>query len=403
VTGDGFSKQMTFAGIVLGVLISVLISCDYFDPLNPYNIQPHTPVTWQVHLGGAGEDVARSVQQTSDGGYILTGYTNSYSAGGDYDLWLVKTDISGGVEWSKTFGGTGDDFGYSGQQTPDGGYILLGSTKSFGAGEADVYLIKTNDKGEQQWYKTFGGSLDDCGYSVQCTSDGGFIIVGNTCSFGTSDCDVYLIKADGFGAMEWFKNFGESFEDQGFCVRPTADGGFVIAGLSHGLSSDDDMYFIKTDANGDREWYKIIGGTDLDGGTGVQQTSDGGYILCGYTDSYGALDWNAWLIKTDSNGLRQWDRTFGEDGWDQLNAVQQTSDGGYVMAGMSRSYGPWGEVWLIKIDASSKLEWSRLFSGQGDDWGLGVQQTADGGYILAGKTSSFGDGDMDAYLIYYKP
>jgi hypothetical protein len=203
--------------------------------------------------------------------------------------------------------------------------------------------------------------------------------------------------------MEWFKNFGESYEDQGFCVRPTADGGFVIAGLSHGLSSDDDMYFIKTDANGDREWYKIIGGTDLDGGTGVQQTSDGGYILCGYTDSYGALDWNAWLIKTDSNGLRQWDRTFGEDGWDQLNAVQQTSDGGYVMAGMSRSYGPWGEVWLIKIDASSKLEWSRLFSGQGDDWGLGVQQTADGGYILAGKTSSFGDGDMDAYLIYYKP
>jgi hypothetical protein len=399
-------------GIIVCILILALVSCGYFDPLNPYNRNPgDTSVTWQVHLGGTGEDVARSVQQTSDGGYILTGYTNSIGAGG-FDLWLVKTDGSGCVEWSKTFGGEYDDFGYSGQQTPDGGYILVGATKSSGAGDADVWLVKTDAGGNKVWDQTFGGGLGDCGYCLQCTADGGYIITGDTFSFGAGSGDAYLIKTDSDGKESWSKTFGDStHQEQGFCLRLTKDPGYVIAGMITDLSNpeelDEDAYLVKTDADGNNPLSKVLGYKGFhDGGTAVQPI-EGGYILCGYTE-VGQGDFNAWLINTDASLDLQVNWIFGGGSWDQAQAVQQTPDAGYIISGMTKSWGPptsgpYGQAWLLKTDSSGKQEWSKDFGGDGDEWGLGVQQTADGGYILAGKTDSFSAGDMDAYLIYYKP
>jgi hypothetical protein len=402
-------------GIALCILILVLVSCGYFDPLNPYNRKPvDSSVTWERHFGGTGEDVARSVQQTSDGGYVLTGYTNSSGAGG-YDLWLVKVKANskGDVEWSKTFGGAGDEYGYSGQQTADGGYILVGSTMSSGAGGYDVYLIKTYADGDLDWYQSFGGNMDDCGYSVQCTSDGGYIITGDTFSFGAGRGDVYLIKTDSSGAMLWSKTFGDStHQEQGFCLRLTKDPGYVIAGMITDLSNpeelDEDAYLVKTDADGNNPLSKVLGYKGFhDGGTAVQPI-EGGYILCGYTE-VGQGDFNAWLINTDASLDLQVNWIFGGGSWDQAQAVQQTPDAGYIISGMTKSWGPptsgpYGQAWLLKTDSSGKQEWSKDFGGDGDEWGLCVQQTADGGYIMAGKTSSFSlAGDMDAYLIYYKP
>jgi hypothetical protein len=208
--------------------------------------------------------------------------------------------------------------------------------------------------------------LDDCGNSVQCSSDGGYVITGKTLSFDAGGGDVYLIKTDKSGNMQWSNTFGDSeHQEQGFCVRQTSDGRYVIAGTSSDLSDlDEDACLVKTNADGNQEWYKIFGGDDRDGGTGVQQTGDG-YVLCGYTHSFGALDFNAWLIKTDASGSRQWDQTFGGNAWDQAEAVQQTSDGGYVMAGMTRSDVPWEQAWLIKTDADGMLEWSKTFGGDG--------------------------------------
>jgi len=358
--------------------------------------------SWSRTFGGSENDLAYSVQQTSDGGYILLGTTESHGAG-DYDFWLIKTDAQGNWQWAKTFGGSEDDWGYSVQQTSDGGYILLGG--SYGAGDGDFWLIKTDAQGNKQWERTFGGSDIDWGWSVQQTSDGGYILLGYTESYGTGGLDFWLIKTDAQGNKQWDRAFGGSDDDEGLSVRQTTDGGYILLGHTYSYGAGKaDVWLIKTDAYGDKEWAKTFGGSEADWGTSVQQTADGGYILLGDTYSYGAGDGDFWLIKTDSQGNEQWDRTFGGSSRDKGWSVKQTEDGGYILLGYTYSYGAGGgDVWLVKTDAQGNKEWDRAFGGSGWDFGLSVQQTEDGGYILLGGTASYGAGGLDFWLIKYCP
>jgi hypothetical protein len=355
---------------------------------------------WSNTFGGSGEDHGLSVQQTSDGGYIIAGWTKSYGAGG-YDVWLVKTDSSGNVAWNRTFGGSRWDFGYSAQQTSDGGYIVTGNTKSYGAGSFDVWLIKADSSGNMAWNRTFGGSGNDKGSSVQQTSDGGYVIAGSTTSYGAGNADVWLIKTDSSGDAEWNKTFGGPPLDYGNSVGQTSDGGYVIVCYtdSYGAGSGD-VWLIKTDSSGNEVWNKTFGGSGNDYGSSVQQTSDGGYVIAGSTRSYGAGEVDVWLIKTDSSGNEVWNKTFGGSRDDYGNSVGQTSDGGYIIAGETSSYlGGGGGAWLIRTDSSGNEEWNKTFGGSSSDGGSSVQQTSDGGYIFTGAIYSYEAGSYDVWLM----
>lgn len=356
---------------------------------------------WNRTFGRSNIDVGYCVQQTADGGYIISGYTRSYGASG-HNIWLIKTNVNGNEQWNKTFGGSSDDEGESVQQTSDGGYIITGWTQSYGAGMKDLWLIKTDSSGTEQWNKLFGGANDDAGTSVQQTVDGGYIIAGYTSSFGAGSVDAWLIKTDGSGNQQWSTPLGGLSSDGAWCVQQTTDGGYILTGwtYSSGPGPLGNVLLLKTDSSGNQQWSKVFGGSDVDRGYYVQQTTDGGYILTGYTDSYGAGLYDVLLIKTDSSGNEQWSKTFGGTGRDYGNSVDQTYDGGYIIAGYTLSYGAGGDdVWVIKTDAAGMKEWDETYGGTSSDVAYHIQQVADSGYIITGHTLSYGAGVHDVWLI----
>jgi len=375
----------------------------YITSLQSVNLSnTESPNTqWSQTYGGTSHDVAHSVVQASDAGYALAGY--AYPSGSiDFDdFLLVKIDSSGSVQWSKTYGGTRDDEAYSVVQTSDEGYALAGCTWSYGAGGGDFWLVKTDANGNVQWRKTYGGIGWDEAHSVVQTSDGGYAIAGITLSFGAGSYDFWLVKTDASGNQQWNRTYGGTSWDWASAMVQTTDGGFAIAGYtnSYGVGSYD-FWLVKTDVYGNEEWNKTYGGTSNEFALSVVQTGDGGYALAGNTLSYGGGGFDFWLVKTDASGNQQWNRAYGGAGNDYGTSVVQTVDQGYALVGSTYSFGAGSnDFWLVKIDSIGNVQWNQTYGGTSGDGASALVQTNDGGFAMAGYTSSYGAGGEDIWLV----
>ncbi len=400
--------------------------------LSSYATQAQTvpAIKWQKSLGGSIDETATSTQQTSDGGYVVAGYTYSNDGDvtgnhGNYDYWVVKVNSTGVLQWQKTLGGSGDDFANSIQQTSDGGFIVAGYSNSHDGdvtdsyGAYDFWIVKLNSTGVLQWQKSLGGSGFDLATNVKQTNDGGYIVAGSTAStngditFNHGSYDFWVVKLDNTGVLQWQTTLGGTGNDNASSIQQTSDGGYIVGGSTNSTDGDVtgnqgnvDFWVVKLDNTGVLQWQKTLGGSGDDNANSIQQTSDGGYIVAGLTNSndgdvtgnHGGYD--SWVVKLTSTGAMQWQRAFGGSASDNAISIQQTSDGGYVVGGSTNSTD--GDVtgnkgsndsWIFKVSSIGMLQWQKTLGGSAYDEATSIQQTWDGGYIVGGSAES-NDGDV---------
>jgi len=341
-------------------------------------------------FGDASYDYGRSLIELNDGGYLIAG--NTSLLGDNYsNALLIKIDHTGKEKWKRDYTFSSVDRLNMVKELQDGSLIAAGFTMSSTNYSKDILVIKTDAQGNLEWQRSYGDTQDETANSIDISSDGGLIISGEVINENTGFSLCYLIKIDDEGELAWSNTFGGSLNDNGHSVISTNDAGFAITGMTRSLGdSNGDMWLIKVNANGQMEWERTYGGDYTEYGRTIQQTVDGGYIIIGQIESF-ALGYNdAYLIKTDAQGNEMWSQTFGGQGTDQGRQVVSTLDEGYLISGYTDSFGTLGgfNFWLVKANSLGELEWQRFYGEQGDDRGLSGIQTSDGGYAIAGYTNS---------------
>ena len=349
----------------------------------------------------ASYDYGRSLIQTNDGNYLIAG--NMSILGDNYsNALLVKIDHKGEQEWKRDYTFSSTDRLNAVKELADGGIIMAGFTMSATDYSKDVLVIKTDAEGNVEWQRSYGDAQDETANSIDISNGGGFIITGEVINANTGFGLCYLMKIDDEGELSWSNTFGGSQNDNGFSVTSTNDGGFAITGVTRSLGDNDgDAWLIKVSGSGAIQWERTYGGEDTEFGRAIQQTVDGGYIIIGQTESFGIGSSDAYLLKTDSEGNEMWSQSFGGQGTDQGRYVVETADQGYLISGYTDSFGASGgfNFWIIKTNSLGEPEWQRFYGEHGDDRGLSGIQTSDGGYAIAGYTSSGGSNSSNILFI----
>jgi hypothetical protein len=434
-------KLFSFRGFALSGLLAIATSFNVSAQNGPAK-------QWDKTFGGSGPDFLQCMQQTSDGGFIIGGKSES-GIGGDKsqtnygpintcDFWVIKLDINGNKQWDKTFGGIANDVISSLQQTLDGGYILGGHSEGGISGDKsqsskggkDFWVVKLDANGNKQWDKTIGGSGDDCLEALHQTSDGGYILGGDSNSDISGDKsemsrglnqlpDYWVVKIDASGNKIWDKTFGGTNDEKFYSLGQTSDGGYILGGVSYSNNNGDksqgsigfgDYWILKLDSSGNKLWDKTFGGPDQNILKSLQQTSDGGYILAGLSNSNiggskteaSKGDFDYWIIKTDGLGNKLWDKTLGGNNGDFLVSIKQAPDGSFLLGGTSNSYisgdksqNPSGfsDFWVLKVNSNGNKIWDKTIGGNDSDELHSVYFTIDVGLILGGESSSNIGGD----------
>lgn len=378
---------------------------------------------WQETYGGTGSEYAYSVKQTPDGGYITAGYTNSTDLEvvgntGGQAFWVVKTNSLGVLQWQKVLGGTALDRAHAIDITSDGGYIVGGYTFSNNGdvsgnnGGADYWIVKLDSTGDIEWQQTYGGSANEILWDVKQTPDGGYIGLGvaestdGDISSPKGGQDYWVVKLDSDGALEWEKSYGGLGFDEGQKIALTSDGNYILAGVSNSDDGDitdnkgfSDYWIVKINTTGTIIWQKNFGGSLLDIANDIKETADGGFIIAGYSGSQdGDVVGNTtsstdyWVVKTDSSGNLEWQKSIAGGDNDLGYGITQTADGGYVVIGDSlSSTGDATEqigvedIWVIKLLPNGDIQWQKTLGWLFSDYAYEIQSTSDGGFIVCGS------------------
>lgn len=392
-------------------------------------------IDWMKSFGGSGDDTARAIISTTDGGYAAFGFSNSTDGDLDgktlavNDYWLLKIDAEGELQWSKTYGGSKDDKGQSLVQTQDGGYAVTGyAMSSDGDGSVnngfhDNWLLKIDSSGNIEWEKSFGFSGHDHSYDLLETEDGGLFFVGflditSARADGNTEKsnsitrhgvgEFWGTKIDEKANVQWRGYYGGTNNDRAHSVVQADDGGYVMAGFTESADFDIensrgsyDFWAVKVDDKGNLVWEGSYGGTGIERAQDISKTVDGGYVITGNTFSSdtdvsknnGESD--VWLIKIDADGKKVWDKSYGGSQFEDGQSVTLSKDGGFIIVGNSKSTdmdlnanAGENDIWLIKTDANGTMEWQKTFGGAGLDFGFDALETADGSIVLVGETVS---------------
>jgi hypothetical protein len=385
--------------------------------------EDNTPeIQWQMTFGGTDYDKGKSIHKTTDGGYIIASRSYSYDGDvslnhGDLDVWVIKLGKNGGIKWQKSFGGTKLDNCNSIIQTSDGGYIFAGYSfsddgdVSLNHGEADAWIVKLNEDGNLLWQKSLGGTNSDSANSIIETNDGGFVFVGTSSSndgivsgnHGLSD--AWIVKLEEDGSLLWQKSFGGTAFDYALSVIQSSDGGLIFTGDSN--SNDGDVsnnhggkhaWVVKLKANGELEQQKIIGLLDVsEESLSIVETAKGGYVLAG--KAFVNDDYDAWIAKLDSDFNILWQKIYGGTKSDEANSIIETKDFGYIFAGSSSSIDRdvtknqgGTDAWIAKLNADGNILWQKSYGGSDYDYVVSIIKDEVGGLVTLGYTYS-NDGD----------
>jgi hypothetical protein len=378
-----------------------LLACPAFSAGCMPEAEVEAPPAFRLELGGPGKEVGNSVRQTADGGYIVVGYTNSYGAGGE-DVYLIRTDPAGDTLWTRTYGGPGSDNGWDVLETADGGFVVVGFTNSFGAGGDDIYMIATDAWGDTLWTRTFGGPGGELAWAMHRADDGGYVIAGQTNSYGSGDWDVFLVRTDAGGDTVWTRTLGGPGIDRVFATDRTSDGGSVFAGITTSKGPGEiAAYLVRTDSDGFLVWDRTYGDAGRDIGHGVNAVPDGGFLLVGYTNSFGHGENDIYLVRTDASGDVVWTGEIGGPGDDRAMMATGTPEGGYAIAGYSSEPGGYWDATVTRVTSEGEVVWiEKVAASPGADRGVMVQATSDG-FVSTGWIWRVEDDAPDLFLVKF--
>ncbi|RPI12921.1 MAG: hypothetical protein EHM58_19465 [Ignavibacteriae bacterium] len=372
-------------GILLVTLLAVLTSsCKKDDGV----VTPDSNTNWTKTFGGSVSDVATAMLP-SPGGYIVFGHTTSFGAGND-DAFAMQINDNGDAAWVKSYGGSGFDVITSAAQTIDGNFIMAGTSTSFNASQIDVFAIKIDASGNLIWAKSYKLPGMDYAVSVKQKDDGSYVIGGSSDSYGAGYSDAMWLNIDASGNLVSAKVYGGVWNDVATSMVYFNGGGFNIAGYTFSAGATCDIMLLSLSPSGDLNWAKVYGGEGIDQANDVAITDDGigiyGFIISGYTQSFGLASGDAYFIKTDINGYHQWSKTIGgSTGMDQSLRVIQTEDGGYISTGFSNSFGTAANgIFNIRLFGDGAYKWSAVYGGASNEQGNSIFELGDNGLVIAG-------------------